>query len=66
MEIRKLSENRNQLVLSKAEAKKVSAALLDKALQCNRSTLGLAYLTAESVLALDNQFRQPKSFLRSI
>jgi hypothetical protein len=48
--------------MSKAEADKVSDALLKKAGDFNRSTLDFAYLSAEAVLSMDNEFRQPKSF----
>ncbi len=62
MKFEKSADNQFRLIMSKAEADKVSDALLKKAGDLNRSTLDFAYLAAEAVLSMDNDFRQPKSF----
>ncbi|MBE7565947.1 hypothetical protein RIE95_11620 [Acidithiobacillus thiooxidans] len=62
MDLEKQSDGTFRLRMSKAEADKVSDALLKKAGDFNRSTLDFAYLSAEAVLSMDNEFRQPKSF----
>lgn len=62
MKLEKQSGGGFQLIMSKSEADKVSDVLLKKAGELNRSTLDLAYLTAEAVLSMENTFRQPKSF----
>ncbi|MBU2739882.1 hypothetical protein [Acidithiobacillus concretivorus] len=62
MKLEKLSDGKLQLSMTKSEADKVSDILLKKAGEFNRSTLDFAYLSAEAVLSMDNNFRQPKSF----
>ncbi|PKY10049.1 hypothetical protein B1757_12270 [Acidithiobacillus marinus] len=62
MKFEKSADGQFRLMMSKAEADKVSDALLKKAGELNRSTLDFAYLAAEAVLSMDNNFRQPESF----
>ncbi|MDX5935725.1 hypothetical protein [Acidithiobacillus thiooxidans] len=66
MKLEKLSDGKLQLSMTKSEADKVSDALLKKAGELNRSTLDFAYLSAEAVLSMDNNFRQPKSFYQGV
>ncbi|MBU2759415.1 hypothetical protein A6M27_00795 [Acidithiobacillus thiooxidans] len=62
MKLEKLGDGNYRLSMTKSEADKVSDALLKKAGDFNRSTLDFAYLSAEAVLSMENNFRQPKSF----
>lgn len=62
MQLEKQSDGSFALRMTKAEADKVSDALLKKASELNRATLDFTYLTAEAVLSMSNTFRQPKSF----
>lgn len=54
------------LILSKSEADALSDTLLKRAVECNKSTLDFAYLAAETVLSMENTFRQPKSFTEAV
>lgn len=54
------------LMLTQAEAEKVTEVLLKMAEKCNRSTLDFTYLTAEAVLSMKNTFKQPKSFYQGV
>ncbi len=66
MNLEKTPNGNVKITMTKAEADKVSDALLKKAVELNRSTLDFTYLTAEAVLFVENTFRQPKSFYQEV